>query len=62
MQKKCKKIWSIKKKAVLLHPLFKNKHSAWFPRDVNQRRVCGPKSESMAIIHMSDIIANRIEP
>ena len=23
MQKKCKKIWSIQKKAVLLHPLFK---------------------------------------
>ena len=44
MQKKCKKIWSCQKKAVLLHPLFEKQRSAWFPRDVNQRSVCGPKS------------------
>ncbi len=62
------------KKSSTFAPAFReNKHAAWVPRDVNQRSVCGPKSESMAKIHMSDEfpaiaencqrqIANRIEP
>jgi hypothetical protein len=61
-KKNAEKFGYVKKKQYFCTRFSKNKHSAWSHRDVNQRSVCGPKSESTAKIHMSDVIANRIEP
>ena len=62
-QKKMQKNLVMSEKSSTFAPAFrKTSTSSGLPRDTNQRSVCRPKSESTAIIHMSDVIANRIEP
>ena len=48
------------KQLIILIPLIELR-GALNPRDV-KTRFCGPKSESMAKDHMSDVVANRSEP
>ena len=60
MQKKRQNIWSFQKKAVLLHAFSLEKHSPLIGTPENL--LIFGESGSKAKIHMSDVVANRIEP
>ena len=56
----CPKIWSIQKKVVPLQSLSKNDKGR-SPMGTTKILIFG-ESENTAKIHMSDLVANRIEP